>query len=249
MDVKSSFDSDPNQIDQICVAIRSYTANQRHAGILYRDSSDSIKLLHLGWHYDLGNDDFSNDFLWLDVPLNPINKMHMATVCEMFYEENKDGIPYGLAIDDSFIDQQGKFLPMEAHAGLTCATFVMKLFHDQGLAFIDIDGWKHRLDDKTWQRQVMQILEHHTTDPKPSKEYLDYQNKRLNSGCARFRPEEIIAARHLPDFPYCAESVKEPAVELVSKVDEHFKKIKEQKHLNWLKEKGRQSSQVSSNNT
>jgi hypothetical protein len=243
MEIKSSFNSTPEDIDSICVAICSAGPNQRHAGILYRDTNEEVKLLHLAWHDSLKNEPFLDDFLWLDIPLDSLNKQHMALVCEMIFEENAEKIPYGLGIDDCSFNDAGRFVPMEDHAGLTCATFVVKVFHDQNFLFIDVDGWKHRTSDKTWQIQILQYLEHKTS-PALTHKYLDYHRKKIEQGSARFRPEEVVVARALEAPPHCAESVKEPSKELLIKVQEHFDELKIIKRREWLKTNGRQSSQL-----
>jgi hypothetical protein len=223
MDVKSVFNSSVKDVDGVCVAISrpKKRLNQQHLGILYLDTNASVQLLHLAWHCDLRKELPSDKYLWLNVPLDPINKIHLATVCELIYESNKEGISYGLCIEGTGFAKDGTFLPEEQHAGLTCATFVIQVFHSQGFMIIDFNGWKHWKSDKVWQRQILQNLQKFEVP----REHVDYQRKKIQEGAARFKPEEVAVAAAMPDPPYGAEEVKSPASRLLNLVIEHTNRL------------------------
>lgn len=229
MDVKSVHNSSIEDLDHIGVAIcrPDKNKNQQHIGFVYKDADDNVRLLHLRWHYELSNDEFSNEYLWLELPIDPINKMHLATVCSLIVTSNVQGIPYSLGLGDSNFTETGNFVAQNSYAGLTCATFVMRVFDSQRLPIIDLDKWKHRKSDKKWQRQILQKLElwlkHKNYEEKYIHGYLAYQNRLINAGCARYKPEEVAAASAMESPPHGAESVKKPAAQLLNDVIAHSK--------------------------
>lgn len=218
MKVHSVFNSSFDDIDTICVAIgrpRSHL-NQQHIGLLYINALSKVKFLHLAWHFDLKNDDPTNKYLWLDINLDPLNKAHLAAVCEMVYESNKEGIPYGICMDGSGFTKDGKYTADQIYAGLTCATFVIQVFHSQGFYIVDIPKWSHKQADKTWQLQIIQALRAYAPE-----EHIQYQLKKIQDGSARFKPEEVAVAASLPNQPHAPETLKEPASILLNVIKEH----------------------------
>tara|TARA_R110001583_G_scaffold150393_1_gene302458 strand:+ start:2466 stop:3152 length:687 start_codon:yes stop_codon:yes gene_type:complete len=219
MEVKSVFDSSFADVEAVGVAISrpKKRLNQQHIGLLYLDEDASPQLLHHAWHHDLRKESPSDKYLWLDIPLDPINKLHLATFCELVYEANKDGIPYGICTDGTGFSDDGAFTAGDNHEGLTCATFVAQVFHSQGFIIIDFAGWKHRKADKKWQLQILQNLKQSGA----SEEHLEHQRKRMLSGAARFKPEEVAISAAMPNPPHCGEAVRKPAAQLVNKIVDH----------------------------
>lgn len=219
MDMTSVLNGSIKDVVGVCVAISRpmKSLNQQHIGLLYLDGDASVQLLHLAWHYDLKKEPPSDKYLWQNVALDETNMIHLATMCELIYESNKDGIPYGLCVEGTGFAKDGTFLPEEHGAGLTCATFVVQVLHSQGFMIIDFNGWKHRKSDKVWQRQIAQNLERGGA----SKSHMDYQRKKINEGAARFKPEEVVVAAVMPAPPYGAEAVKAPAARVLNLVIDH----------------------------
>ena len=218
MKVNSFFNASYEDIDTICVAIGRprHNLNQQHIGFVYIDADSQTKFLHLAWHFDLRKDDLSNKYLWLDLNLDPLNKVHLATVCEMVYESNAEGIPYGICVDGSGFAKNGKYTASQIYSGLTCATFVIQVFHSQGFFIIDIPKWDHKQADKVWQRQIVQALEGLASD-----EHIQNQRIKIQDGAARFKPEEVAVAASFPAPPYGPDSLKEPANILLNLIADH----------------------------
>ncbi len=222
MHIKSVFNSSFDQIDTVCLAISRLDKNrvQQHTGLLYFNG-DCVNFLHLAWHDTLQQDPPDKNYLWLDIPLDPVNKMHFATYCAMVYENNKDGIPYGLSLDGSDFSVDGSFIQNEAHVGLTCATFVLRVFHAQGFNIINFEKWPSREDDKKWQLKIIGILKQHVPN-----EYFNSQYEKILSGVARFKPEEVVVAGALENPPFGSEEIKEHTKILLESVISHAYKIK-----------------------
>ena len=214
MNAFSIENSNIEDIGQLVVAVTSSTPNQRHIGVGYRNCCGEPKLLHLAWHYDLRNDDFPNDYLWYDIPIDDVNKLHMSLFCEAVYRNNFSGIPYGFAIDDCELDSgTGGFNTKEKYAGMTCASFVVNLFHSQKLEFLNIDSFQHLPEDKTWQRQILQALQKYCPDS-----HFEYQKKRIGDGLVRLRPEFVAAARHLENPPHVYAEIREHSKQIVEQL-------------------------------
>ena len=226
MEVKSIFNSSFGTIDSISVAIArpDRRKNQQHIGFLYLDSDNKLSFLHLAWHFSLRKDIPNEKYLWLDIPLDPINKTHLATVCELIYESNQCGIPYGICIDGTGFAKDGTFTSTENYSGLTCATFVIQVLHSQGFYIIDFEKWKHKKADKRWQKQIIQTLQKFA-----SKEHIQYQHKKLQEGAARFKPEYVAVASSLANPPHGADALKKPASNLLNLIKEHADSLVQKK--------------------
>jgi len=222
MDIKSVFNSSFEQIDTVCLAISrpNIKREQQHIGLLYFDG-DCVNFLHLAWHNTLQQEPPDKSYLWLDIPLDHFNKVHLATYCAMVYEKNKDGIPYGLSLDGSDFSEDGSFIQKEPHAGLTCATFVIQVFHAQGLNIIDFEKWPCREADKQWQIKIWGMLKRFFPN-----EYFNSQHEKILSGVARFKPEEVAVAGTLESPPFGSEEIKEHTKKLLESVISHAHKIK-----------------------
>lgn len=222
MEVKSVFNSAFKDVDIIgvCIARLDKNRKQQHVGIIYNDGQkNDASILNLAWHFDLRKDTPDPRYLWIDIPLDRANKMHLANMCELIFASNEDEIPYGICIEGTGFAKDGTFTTTEQYAGLTCATFVIQVFHSQQFYIIDFDKWEHRRSNEVWQRQIIQLLER-----KADKEHIAYQRKKIQEGAARFKPEEVAAAACLPNPPHGAEQLKKPAKQILDLVIEHTKK-------------------------
>jgi hypothetical protein len=222
MDIKSVFNSSFEQIDTVCLAISrpDIDRDQQHTGLLYFDG-DCVNFLHLAWHETLQQEPPDKSYLWLDIPLDPLNKMHFATYCAMVYDNNKEGIPYGLSLGGSDFSVDGNFIQKEPHVGLTCATFVLRVFHAQGFNIVDFEKWPSKEGDKKWQLKIIGILKKHV-----SSEYFNSQYDKILSGVARFKPEEVVVAGTLENPPFGSEEIKRHTSDLLKSVISHTNKIK-----------------------
>lgn len=218
MDYYSVFNSQPEAIDLICIAIcrPCPRRKQQHIGIYYTSANGATKLLHQPFHYLPLTCDPSDEYIWLDLPLDDDNKMHLAIFCAMIADENAGGIPYSICSKGTGFSKTGKFSALEEFSGLTCATFVMQIFHSQKLEIIDLDSWNHIQPDRVWQKQILQILEQHAC-----KKHMSYQRKRLNEGAARFKPEDVAAAATLPDGPHSPSDISEQSNNILKTIINH----------------------------
>ncbi|RVU30233.1 hypothetical protein [Neptunomonas marina] len=223
MEIHSQFDSDLPENEGISIAIMSYGLRQQHVGIYFKVDGDQLRLLHQPWHRDVLIGDPSNKYLWLDVALDPDNQTHMATMCEMIGGMNPDGIPYSICNRGTSFSALGVYEAEHAYAGLTCATFVMRVFESNGFPIINEDDWSHITPDRTWQTQILQALENAGVD----KNHMAYQLQRKQEGVTRYKPEEVATAAALPmsDKGYAPEDVHDGAAEIMTQLGAHISKL------------------------
>lgn len=226
MDFNSCFDSNPQDIDLFCIAIGrpDRSRKQQHIGIYYTSATGDTKFLHQPFHYQPIESDPENKYLWLDVPLDADNKMHMATFCAMVAEENPEGIAYSICHKGTSFTKRGKFHTERHFAGLTCATFVMQIFESQVLPIIDVKNWKHIQPDKDWQNQILQLLVRCGSVEKDS-DYYRFQRKCLEDGVARFKPESVAAAAVTPGAPHGPSDIDECSKKILNAVIAHSRKV------------------------
>ena len=232
MQVNSVYNNSISNIKSIVVGI--YRPNpeetQQHIGLIYFDG-EKQSILHQRWHCLPLKDNVDEKYLWLDISLDDINKLHLAAFCEAIHQKNPEGIPYGIGVD-GFFSSEGKFESNEDYAGFTCATFVMQVFHSQGFKIIDLDKWKPRKTDKNWQMYILLKLEKWAKDNnifEKIKDHISFQRKKAEAKIARFKPEEVAVAAYLPSPPHGSDDVKKQASTLLNHLTEHTKRLNKNK--------------------
>ncbi len=221
MEIKKTSTHKHSSIDNVCLTIAQTEPNQHHIGFLfYSFISKKVKFLHLAWHQALLYGDPPDDkYIWIDIPFDDkFNQTEFQLYLDTIYDENQSHINYGISIDGIEINPDGSLLLESKHAGLTCATFVLRTFHGHGINIVDIDNWKHRAIDIAWQEY---ILSHLITCAVP--EYIKAQ--KINIGTIRFKPEEIAVAAASEDRPLSFEDTYEPSIALGKILEEHNKTL------------------------
>jgi hypothetical protein len=161
------------------------SANQRHVGLLYRDDSGFIMMLHLRWHHLLGSNMLSMidgkvwsrdestggieelSCLWIVPEIQPEIAPALQQLCKVIsdkYGRNKRKLAYALRYEKGAFDPtSGAFLTEDGH-GLTCATFVLAVFASYGVQLVSGGEWIAGRDadgvaeDRAWQDMVVAEL-------------------------------------------------------------------------------------------
>jgi hypothetical protein len=168
---------------------------QTHIGIFYAGSSASLKMLHLAFHNRLANDEpDAKRFCWAECNgLDEEERLQMAIFCESISRVNGNRIPYGITFDpDHYFETSGGFLPSKRSFGLTCATFVIAIFHHFAFKIIDLCSWQPRDDDQTWQESILNDLEQNKVKLEVDDDYIRRQRESIGLAC-RYKPEEVAA--------------------------------------------------------
>lgn len=169
---------------------------RRHLGLFYRDPIRKTSFL---LHLTTGTlrDDPSgagHRYLW-GIPSLPVHRQTDLVVKAILVKvRNMQGrIPYGFSLPDGFFDRNtGEMLLGPGKVGLTCATFILALFHMIGKQLIDYDTYTERPGDKQEQDFLIDNLRKNGFDA----QYISEVEKQANG--VRFRPEEVMAAALIP---------------------------------------------------
>ena len=182
---------------------------QRHVAFLYRNSTNSPFLLHLGWHHIVTYEPWpARDYSWLELSgLDPELQELFVDWVEIIAVWSKNGthpIPYSAFFRPTGnFDSKGHFIDQHDGTGLTCATFILAMFADYELPLIDVSTWPKRAQDFAWLLRIFRRLKRYFKN----KGWLDagvptanllradllrqfFRRRELK----RFRPEEVISA-------------------------------------------------------
>ena len=190
--------SEHDQIGAIAVLCTG-DADQRHTGILHRVAG-TLRVLDLQWHHRLRNDPPPAAFVWVCPPLAEEDADSLAAFCRLLWtrHEREQGIPYALRFESTCFDRAtGALLLGGGALGLTCATFVLAVFHSLRLPLVDPAAWPPRDEDSAWQARIVTLLRA-SRDPS-AQAHADRVAAEI--GSARFRPEEVVAAASARQLP------------------------------------------------
>lgn len=160
-----------------------------HAGIAYDSSGAAhIRILHLAGHCRI--DATSRTAGWVPVPcgLDELDLEQLSYACEAVRKANSR-VPYGTTAKNSRFDSFANWKSGEDDSGLTCATFVQKVFEFAGISLADFSTWTQRAGDVEAANRLIEYLES-TGEAEPA--HLDLMREQAPS-FVRLRPEEVGA--------------------------------------------------------
>lgn len=186
-------------IDDLAVFVRK-TQDGTHAGIVYRGSDGTLRLLHQAFHLNLRDDEFverRGRFVCVVPSLLHDELVALAGYCRRIYLVNssRGGIPYNLELElnEGFDPVTGDLVMPGSATGMSCATFVVHVFRSAGNEIVDPTDWPRataRAGDVERQEQLIRMMEQN-----PSPEYQRQADRiRSQRGCPRIRPEDVAGA-------------------------------------------------------
>lgn len=179
---------DPSFVFGLAIQVNSGT-RQLHTSVLYRFDGRLMigdLLCHLSTRREEARP--SNRLLWIAPDLTQHEQEILAAKVDAWLEENGNMIPYSVAHPGGVIFRDDIWVGHEPGQGLTCATFVVALFDELGIPFIDIETWESREGDAEWANNILAAM-----SPYMKKEHIDAQLERLGE-TARVRPNDVTAA-------------------------------------------------------
>jgi hypothetical protein len=185
-------------VRHVGVAVKTIAEGQSHIGLVHKDqSSNQIMLLDLAWHHRLRNDAPDASYVWIDPALPAPRARQIAALCRKIWRSNPEGIPYAFSgPSDCFSAETGAFLLGPTRRGLTCASFVLAVFHAAGFPLAQYETWPPASElDRAWQRHVLEMLR----ESGASLEHI--QAVEGNVGAVRYRPEEVGGAAASDSLP------------------------------------------------
>jgi hypothetical protein len=178
---------------------------QFHLGILYFHEYDDNSLrphfCHLAGNMPTNLKDepisFDKPSYWLFSTVTGRKCTTLGAFCRAICDVdiNKGKIPYGFSFRDGLLSPNGKWQG-EPGEGLTCATFVLSIFHALHINILDIESWYNKPEeDKFIDDKWMQVV-------CPGCDQQVQQRLYAGNVSPRFRPEEVLAgATNFPSYP------------------------------------------------
>lgn len=207
-----------DQVGSVAIAIGTSGPNQRHIGVLHRDTdAGQLLMLHLRWHFRLSNDVPDLSFLWIDPGAHPKRLVQVAAICRQVWRANQDnGIPYGFSEPADCLDMDTcKFLVGPTQLGLTCASFVLAVFHRAGLQLVDYASWPlDRTGDREWQEAIINLL----AENGASDDHVNALRGEIGRGAVRYRPEEVGGAATEASLPVSFDLASERAAVVLQRL-------------------------------
>lgn len=196
----------------LAVAVRAEPTGETHVGIAFSDNrrADSMSLLHLATYCDLRLDldvtQASGDYLWF-VPRLPLDvRKAIATRCRAIARQ-RPVIRYGFSLNPNcYFDSDGTMHSLPG-TGLTCATFVLRVFSSCRWPLVQEGTWPLRPEDEIRFGELQRLIHAHLErlcarsglSLAEESTYVDRMADELP--CVRIRPEEVAAACDQPRLP------------------------------------------------
>ena len=182
------------------VAFRRIGSDGFHSAIAYRASGGSLHLLHLAGHRELWDDPETiarlQSYVCIEPNLTRAESISLAGYCLRIHKINfgRNNIPFSLQYDDGigFDPDTGEIVKATGLSGMTCATFVLHVFHSTGKLLLDTAACPPNRPGDDERRLALADSVRASSSP-DAQQQADYilQNRR---GIPRIRPEEVAGA-------------------------------------------------------
>jgi hypothetical protein len=157
-------------------------------------------------------DNVDATFYWVEHKIDQLRLYGVLAFCDLIIQANPAGIPYAFdSPSDCFDSETGQFLLGPSKKGLTCATFVLAIFHAVGLRLLDLTGWPKREEDARWQESIINLLR-----GRASQEHIDAVTSQV--GAVRVRPEEVAGASAAEIHPIGFANANALAIEILQQL-------------------------------
>lgn len=129
----------------------------------------------------------NNRIFWVAPDLVVEDQKILASKLDAWLVQNENSIPYSVAHPGGVIFRGNIWVGNEPAQGLTCATFIVELFDELGIPFLDKRTWQARPGDEEWASCILNLM-----DDMP-EEHKSAQYDRIGEA-VRVRPSDTFAA-------------------------------------------------------
>lgn len=175
--------------------------NGRHIGLVaINEDETGLNFIHLAGEDDLCFDQFQSQLGFLVYPgLEREREMNIAAFCRKVWKKNNGAIPYGFSYPNGALDKKtGEFLIGSTKLGLTCASFVLAVFHSCGIPLVALGTWpRFDSDDMDTQNFILDYMKKHG-----ALTYTEFEERKREIGNSRVRPSEVAALAAFKPFPH-----------------------------------------------
>lgn len=174
------------------VQVSDPTTRQLHAAALYR-FDNRLMIGDLQGHLRTRRAEVrpSDSLFWIAPDLSQEDQRILAATVDAWLDENEGKIPYSVAHPGGVVFKDNVWVGNEPGQGLTCATFIVELFNELGIPFIDVETWQPRTGDTEWAERILVVI-----SDSMSPEHIEAQLAKIGQ-TIRVRPADIAAAGHL----------------------------------------------------
>jgi hypothetical protein len=208
--------ANPKECPIVGVAL-TITANRNsHAGIVFRDTQDRVRLLHLAFHHDLKHEAFNRvEYLCADPEFDAVDAEIVAAHCRLI-ASLAPNINFAIHHNPAArLKAKGQTVNVEHEdKGLNCSTFVLAVFAEAGPPLVDFATWRTRDTDARWHRFLVALLKKHAPEA-------HWKKVEQDIGCARVRPEEVAGACLENPLPATFEQCEANGVFALGEVAKH----------------------------
>jgi hypothetical protein len=176
---------------RIAFGIKRTSRSQLHVALIYRNDVDALFLLHLRGHKDFCHEPWDGTYHWAEFKgITPKLQMLLADHAFMVATNQLNNlIPYSifLAEGKNFGDD-GLYIDHHDGTGLTCATFLLKLFIDLEVHLLALASWPAgQAGDVKWAKGIIEYFQREFPDS-----HFTFQLERIFK-IRRYRPEETVS--------------------------------------------------------
>ena len=176
-------------VQEVGAVIKMLQPEQRHVGFLYKSLGGAARMLHLGWHHDLRDEDAKLDYSWVQCGLDPVNRLLLAGAVVQIAAQREVPINYSPIYQGEYFESGSlKYTRTAPGEGLTCATFIIAVMNSLSLKLFEAEAWPTRQDDGKW----VQAIASHLAACGADQDHVEAIKASPSS--ARFRPEEVAGA-------------------------------------------------------
>jgi hypothetical protein len=125
---------------------------------------------------------------WIAPDLFEEDQRILAAKIDAWLDKNENKIPYSVAHPGGVVFCDDVWVGDEPGQGLTCATFIVELFKELAIPFIDVETWRRRDGDDEWAKKILPLI-----CASMSQAHVDAQRNRIGD-TIRVRPTDVAAA-------------------------------------------------------
>ncbi|MDH0275300.1 MULTISPECIES: hypothetical protein [Stenotrophomonas] len=184
----------PDMLFGLVLSLSSPERDQFHVAVFFRDEVGAVLMYgDLQWHLRARcSEAVARDrYIWVCPRLGEFDQILLASKAKIWLENNPDTIPYSVSHPmGGVMFKDDKWAGEAPGMGLTCATFVVALFDELGIPFIDSSSWQERDGDAEWKSEILMYLRN---CPGVAPEHVEAQMNSLGA-TVRIRPSDVFAA-------------------------------------------------------
>jgi len=150
----------PSEDVYFCIGIQCILGQpQRHALMLYR-LEGKLMIGDLQTHLQTRRDEAACNprIFWVAPNISIDEQKMLAAKLESWLTLNTNAIPYSVAHPGGVVFADDRWVGQEPAQGLTCATFIVELFNELAIPFLDKDSWEIRCGDREWAFHILTLL-------------------------------------------------------------------------------------------